>query len=961
MFKYIFGNKEFIGMVKFYDNKKDFGFIVSNNYGMSGDEKFKEENQSFFFSKRYVNGVFPAQFKLVVFKPIINNSSKTIAADIRLYSVDNDRELAIDYIHNNNYISYKEKETHWKKWTQKEVVYKDVTINIFKKSGISRYESLNNLCYIYKEKGCTEFMSGLDELIKLIGGDETYYKCLRDNYPNKENEHNAILELFGTIDEQTSVLVVSKHKAFQHLAPKNILVKAIDSLDRNYGIPKNIMPLYNEHTILGIIESDQVLRKYHNIEDSQNDRRIGFRPKQTTLMELLNACPIEHIPSLKEIIANQLSKEISIFLNERTENMHLWEYKRVYEKYRNLFNSKLLKQADEIANKKYVEDIQFDISKLISCRNNEDSYALEFESYFQTISGKFYRANDTVKEKSKDIIVDGYKKFIEENFKHGWIFSTYRMDSQAFQEFFDSDFVNEFCSKELKCVYKEDLEKLCHIAIFRKDDEKTLFEMTLELCSDEEINKLFENLAYDAWKHGTLSNVCRLYVEYFGKELPNDVLSFVEKMSVESILDSGVFFFNLNDKGMYLRDIVFNKIYNTTNVNGDFIASENENDYLMKSLFFCSWIHALGYDKLDEYISKLSGHDRVMIDLRLIRELDITIGSPDDYRYELLRRGVDGDIDKISSLEFGMKAIINIITSFNLSSPSNLSFIVLWLKRYLSIKDRVYRDRNSYESKLIDYLFIVENVYHVSFSVFGISTKERTVIPSVSEYDIFDSFLKNIWKCSIEVTPILCLQLSKDSIKEIKPSLIMMLEKICGGKLNTDTCQIKLSNALNDIDEKYLIAIMTVNMLNNIKALISCEDEKLSIERLHNDEKIISIIYSLINMEARDGMEAFWRVGDRPDLEFYYRDVKIEFEYIPSNKMVCFLNQILPGIKVTENPLVYFYEPYVEHEENRGYGRSYDYDNSEKYKDEVFTKITKELFYAYKSGYGMDHAQATTV
>ena len=38
--KYIFGSQLFLGYIKFYDNERKFGYIVSNNYGMNHNRNF---------------------------------------------------------------------------------------------------------------------------------------------------------------------------------------------------------------------------------------------------------------------------------------------------------------------------------------------------------------------------------------------------------------------------------------------------------------------------------------------------------------------------------------------------------------------------------------------------------------------------------------------------------------------------------------------------------------------------------------------------------------------------------------------------------------------------------------------------------------------------------------------------------------------------------------------------------
>ena len=102
--EYIFGEKQFIGYIKFYNSNQDFGYLSSNNYGMNTNRKFWYKYQDFYIDKHSF-GDYVRFNQLVVFRPAyINNKTKAI--NIIQYQVDKHRDIAINTILNNNIIHF---------------------------------------------------------------------------------------------------------------------------------------------------------------------------------------------------------------------------------------------------------------------------------------------------------------------------------------------------------------------------------------------------------------------------------------------------------------------------------------------------------------------------------------------------------------------------------------------------------------------------------------------------------------------------------------------------------------------------------------------------------------------------------------------------------------------------------------------------------------------------------------
>ena len=102
--RFPFGKRLFIGIIKFYSTEKGFGYVVSNNLGMSHDKRFTASTQNFYIDKESF-GELPKLNKLVVFQPSFQNG-KPKALNVRQYNIEKHRELALTYYNKKNFIIY---------------------------------------------------------------------------------------------------------------------------------------------------------------------------------------------------------------------------------------------------------------------------------------------------------------------------------------------------------------------------------------------------------------------------------------------------------------------------------------------------------------------------------------------------------------------------------------------------------------------------------------------------------------------------------------------------------------------------------------------------------------------------------------------------------------------------------------------------------------------------------------
>ena len=129
--KLLYGpDKYFIGVVKFFDSNKGFGFIASNNCNMDSSEYY----QDFYINEEsFIDEQAKAENKLVVFQVELQGRNRTRAVNVRLLSSSTE-----DYILRLSYY-----DTH-----EKIQLKKGVDTNLYSSFSIPREIEISNICNI---------------------------------------------------------------------------------------------------------------------------------------------------------------------------------------------------------------------------------------------------------------------------------------------------------------------------------------------------------------------------------------------------------------------------------------------------------------------------------------------------------------------------------------------------------------------------------------------------------------------------------------------------------------------------------------------------------------------------------------------------------------------------------------------------------------------------------------------
>ncbi len=937
-----FGGRLFIGIIKFYNKEKEFGFIVANNLGMKNDKRFIASTQNFYIGKdSFIE--LPKLGRLVVFQPAIFNG-KLKAINVRQYEIERDRDLALAYYNRKNFIYYIDKERIHSGYNTEEYIEKKHCISILKLSGIYRYELIYDYCEEYKEKGSEAILLGLSKLVYSAGGEEEYYRTLKSNYDNKGKELEAINYMFSILDAEVSCKIVLQHPSLQSFAPTSLLLEIAGDLNPDYGIPIGCKQKYNICKLEKILSEKKTFECYYTEEEKRKKLHNYYLP-ETEFTSLLHSCSEDIRPIYLQKIYEQMHDGVNSFIctiqNETKKSKKIFLL---------IYGDFIDKQQEDIIKRSIDDDIINEIEKQIS-RALESKCSIEwFETYAIIISNDYFGNNTYIQENVKEDIIKSVIQIVHQimtNFSlneyslrnHG----TYLKIKKIIES---NKFIKETCIEPVKNVVKEEFRILFRNLVFDGIYDSFFIKDFKEVFDNKEQKELVELFSDEILKNASLGKIYNYFHLIAGIEVPVTTKELLRTKTINEVISCGPFFSRLSDKGLsYLNDII-QIIKNNCNSNGDFIidgAPDGE-----RSLFVGTFISDLRReDAINNLINQLSFHDRVVLSQSKVFGFDLA--TKDDVRKELLNIGVCGDASHIlQRLRHCSHALVEIITSTQCLTNRDINEKILWLRKYYSIQNREYIDieeRQKYEQRLLKYWEGIKKTMGFDASLHGMDFIRRQVALSYCDYKKHANFLSVIWKAATIEDSNYVVEFKKDVFKEFAKDEVERIEVIIGNHFEEigEDIRIKVDKS-DDYDLNTVLSYITVNVLNNI----SIDSENMELISI-NDPKLIKDVSSILQMTAKDYMEAFWRVGDRGDIEHYHKDVVIEFEEEPDNVVKSILLDVIPGLTIQDDAKVFEYH-YSESEIASGYGRSWDWERNEEYKNCLLVEIIIRIFEAYKEG-----------
>ena len=936
-----FRKQLFIGIIKFYSTEKEFGYIVSNNLGMSDDKRFTAATQNFYIDKKSFKEL-PKLNKLIVFQPAFQHG-RLKALNVRQYDIEKDRELALTYYNNNNFILYTEKERIHHRYKSDEIVENKIRISILSESGIFRYKLLYEYCKAFAEKGPDAILVGLSKIIYAAGGETDYYHTLTGNYGNKEHEHEAIKHMFDVVDFETSKEIVKQHPSLQLFAPISILLEIAGYLNPKFRMPKDCVEKYKRSKLEKILNDNKTFECYFTDEEKKEKLWNHYLPK-TEFISLLDSCPEEIKCQYLQHIKIQMHDGIDSYIANIADESKIGKvnFLKIYKEFIDSEQEYKILQAidDDI-----ISEINIEISDAIECKCSIN----RLSSFTKNISDKFYQNNSYVQEKVKGGIIETILQIIPQIINDITL-NEYHWQGHgiyiALKEIIDgNEFIQKNCLEQIRVILKDYYRSLFNIHMYESTyDENFIFDFK-DIFDDEERNLLINQSAESILSKMSLRQIYNFFHMFADKNVPLKIEQLIKIKSIDDIVDCGQIFRAEIDKGLSLLGKISVIIKNNCDSKGNFIIDSVPDG--KRGYFVGQFIYDLRKaDIIKDFINQLSFHDRIV--LSQSREFGFDIASKDDIKKELLAMGVNADISHITRLRYCSLAIVDIIISTPCLTKQEIKEKILWLRKYYSIEERRYcniGERLNSERKLLAYLKNIQSTYGFDVAPYGIDVKRMQVVLSYADYKKHSKFLSVIWKAKVVDDANFILEFTKEDFDVIDKNDVNLIERIVGRHFEEHEKSVRIELAKsNAFNTNTVLSYITVNVLNNI----SIENGQGDIV-ITNNHRLLSYISSIIHMTAKDYMEAFWRVGDRGDIEHYYKDIVIEFEEVPDRLIKSILMDLIPNLTCRDDSNVFEYH-YSDTEIASGYGRSWDWENNEEFKNSMLVDLIIKIFKSYKEG-----------
>ena len=948
---FIFGNQSFIGYIKYYDQEKKFGFIACNNYGMEKNSTFQETSQTFYFDQSSTKNSITK--RLVVFQPAIIKG-KTKALNVRDYDSQQDRALALSYYYHKNYIFFTEKETISYGYGRKRTIVNNIRIDIFSKCGIPRYEIIRQITESYKDKGETDFLWKIDKFVNIVGGDKDYLTTLCGEYDSKLMEEESIKYMFETIGEETIQKLVVAHPCFQLYAPPSSLLSILDKLNDKFGIPQDCLEKYKEVELTTIIQQKQVFNRFYTQKEKKKIR-AGNTIEKGYIEKMLDCCYAENVEQLREMVNQQMLSAIDDFVEnaQSYSKEQKMNFLCVYDKFINSAQLKVLNASIE------QDDISVFITKCNSFRDKKYKDVRDLQTFIWDMSYSYYNVSSNVQ---KSVVKEIEFTFLSV-LKELLLEEGDEMSFNFVETLHTTVTKYELICNELKRPTNE-LLKSFYFEQFTKQALCTpcsyFFIDTFGSIIPEKERRFFtHHLSKKIIENESLRIIYHYYLEVLNESVPFTLKELISKKGINQIIDCGNAFSSQSDKGFSLLSIVFKLIFNNTDDNGDFIIDNNPEG--LRSHFLGYFISHQSWDNIGAYMDQLSYHDRVQ--LSLSDKFGLDIATPTDIKRELLDLTCFGNVTNLLKRLSNCKyAIIDIIEELSHAEDNKVPEVISWVRLFLSIENRHYDSREQKEStdnKLLNAISRIEERYNIRFSQYGIDTENKFITPCYDELSFCDKFIQFIWRCEIsQNNDFYDLKFNHKNTDAPDDYFLRFIEILFNSDFSRNSEEYSLSFQASNCKCSYdnILAYITINVLNNIQyiqnVLVNKESDNAPLLcplLLIEESSFEDYISSLINMIAKDGMDAFWCVGDRPDIETYYTDVEISFKSAPLPFVYEVLKEVIPELAQEDNTNIYSYHK-RKSERASGYGRSWDYDNSIEYKNRIMNPMIKKLFLAYKKG-----------
>ena len=296
-------SRSYLGYVKFYDYKKGFGYIASNNKGMHGDKFYRD---FYIDNSSWLNEDEKSQYVTVIFHIEKQDDGRVRASQVRKTTMSQeDIDFILSYYGEYEIVLNKDKEKR----------------NLITKSGIGMLNICKHVIKIIQDQNertpesTFALFKALVSRAKVDNNKKTKY--VFDRAYEKAEQKPIWQQLFDSMTNEEKEMVLRNYPSSQQYMGKEILEKKIELLDLDFELPDELKGTVAICQINQILENNNILEEYDNLKS-----KIKY------LSSDIQANYEEKIDKVREQAIEQIIEEATQKLDENIIKRFVdhWEY-----------------------------------------------------------------------------------------------------------------------------------------------------------------------------------------------------------------------------------------------------------------------------------------------------------------------------------------------------------------------------------------------------------------------------------------------------------------------------------------------------------------------------------------------------------------------------------------------------------------------------------------------------------
>ena len=917
----------FIGIVNFYDVQKEYGFILTNSFGMNKLAGLVNPTK-IFFTKGSIKELDTnnLSYEQVVFNLVVSKG-KVKAINVRRYDYSKYKKLALSYcIYMNNIYSERRVKRMKKHYciTRYEWVTEKETISVFSYFDVRAIDVLKELVELQKKTGDDEVKKRFDYILSNVWKNTNYFSFISKDSDNAiKQESKRLLEC---LNPQTSAELVFNH-------PRLICI-VNDQVVQEYN---NITKRKTEIKIEDIIFNRTVLNSYY---DKNDKRKLKNNTKVSTpyLLRLVALCSEEKQQGYIKKITEIMKESVISYVDNELNKCNTGEVLNFIKYYSQFVDSSAKNRMAKIYDEKVVKDFYIIFHPLhhISDHNLYNIYeeynkltekqkilaSQYYKDYYLKCASLTSITNDSIDEFVNKIPVP----------KDSW-----KTDA--------CDVIIERANERIDTLLNsKDWEHDINIGIFR---EGINVKEVLPKNRIEYYIKYSNDLLFNDCPLRLLGNAIKLD---FIDESTIDINSVLTIRNLSNIVDKGNFNINKFD---YSADLIVGKIKDYINNYGVLFRKENHNQELYLNFLKCF------AERNQPKLAFLPSCDKLEL---LSRDIVVPI-SIDEIKDELLNIGPQNCSETLFNHQHTPEAICRIISSYskNICSDSSMDEIKEWVKLLLLTNKQNKIDKDLFFNVISRIPFNSD-----SFDC-GVNLEKREFIPTINDFSPCYKFISSI--CRYIKIETFRYDYNSSGLKKIEfnhPHLIVptsyftedelqiLIRNLGCNIINKSTDSVFVEASFFKINEEDLVIpyLVTRVLFEHFKQEVL--SEKLSFKTCFPIDTVrtreyYQMVSNVIGMHAWSGKSILYRVGDRDS----YVDVgdcfSVEFTKPIDFRIYYLFKRIQSKLVLSEE------KDKISYSDIYSYGTwstryEYEYDNTEEYKSKLVSPMITTLFYTYMIG-----------